>query len=792
MPPAGLIALGSLVSANIILTSGGGSSEHDDLASGQGFRSVRVDAQVGSWQRELSSQASAPGVMPRPAERQSMSVSTACPDTNLIRNMALGFWYTTWGKLQCSHAFSEESLQMVVRDVPEQPAQCDVVFYGPYGDLQVRIAPATQNIVGAQARAPIDRTKVAHAESGWRALDRRVCLLSSVIGLAPVTEVVPTDIVRFAFHSLVLERGRPELVQRTCGGSLSLVSTEGMNSAVAVTEQRLERIFFIEVMEGADPFPIPVQVRIEERWTVTPANKTDIAYAFLSSTPLPCQISVKTPFAVFGCSGRNTQRRLQEDSAEIGADPAMLAEKHAEPTAVWSGVPHATGDATTASRLLAAAGPIDGNMPQEYNLRQSFPHCGQPPRGSGRCSAAWAFAAVGAFEKQLCRLTEGAIAEPLSRQRIIECATESAGCDGGSIFDAHAAMLAAGSVISENCYPYRGNQPSAPGMDRCQPPDSPCARRFSARYPSVAETAYQTRLTSAAPGAAATNIVMGEKAMQAAILMYGAITASFTLLPDFLLYREGIYTGTRMDATESLGTHAVQLIGWGIESTMDPGKYWIAENSWGPLWGENQDFQRCSVVDCRGPFCSDKESLSPNCADSVTWRDGLGNGCSWYAKQDPGCRLFADKGQMTHCRRTCLNCVPPLPRNGEICGYFRILRGQNTLGIEAAAAHTYVAGLAPAESSLGYLGPTCEDDVAWLDAWGKSCSWYTAQDAGCTKFQDIGQRAFCRKTCGTCPGSAVQVVPPTSLDKDLSGDARAVAAPVAALLVAMIFASIRC
>lgn len=37
-----------------------------------------------------------------------------------------------------------------------------------------------------------------------------------------------------------------------------------------------------------------------------------------------------------------------------------------------------------------------------------------------------------------------------------------------------------------------------------------------------------------------------------------------------------------------MGGHAVKIIGWGKENGID---YWVAENSWGPYWGDNGYFK---------------------------------------------------------------------------------------------------------------------------------------------------------------------------------------------------------
>lgn len=324
-------------------------------------------------------------------------------------------------------------------------------------------------------------------------------------------------------------------------------------------------------------------------------------------------------------------------------------------------------------------------------------------------------------------------------------------------------------------------------QQRCMGLDVTCSHHLAARYPSPMETAYHSQVSSAHPNADATNFVSGEAAMKAAILLYGAVAGGFALYSDFIRYRSGVYQAQQVDEFKRLGTHIVQIIGWGV-TKVPKAKYWIAENSWGQNWGENQNFQPCSSLSCRGRFCQAADNLNPSCADNQLWRDAFGNGCAWYLSNDPGCEVFPEVGQLAKCPRACRSCAPPPLRSGEVCGYFRILRGSNHLGIETSAAHTYVAGQAPLESLLRSLAPTCEDDPNWKDAWGSNCQWYSIGDPGCIKFQNYGQLAFCPKTCGTCPADAAQRRPPVSLDEDASASAAAPAAahPYTVALIALV------
>lgn len=53
---------------------------------------------------------------------------------------------------------------------------------------------------------------------------------------------------------------------------------------------------------------------------------------------------------------------------------------------------------------------------------------------------------------------------------------------------------------------------------------------------------------------------------------------------DFLAYKSGSYHRTP-DSFKFNGYHLIKLVGW--TKSMDGSTEWIAENSWGPDWGED-------------------------------------------------------------------------------------------------------------------------------------------------------------------------------------------------------------
>lgn len=59
----------------------------------------------------------------------------------------------------------------------------------------------------------------------------------------------------------------------------------------------------------------------------------------------------------------------------------------------------------------------------------------------------------------------------------------------------------------------------------------------------------------------------------------------FEIFEDFFSYSDGIYHHV---SGESVGGHAVKILGWGSENGID---FWICANSWGENWGENGFFR---------------------------------------------------------------------------------------------------------------------------------------------------------------------------------------------------------
>ncbi|OMJ66789.1 hypothetical protein SteCoe_36251 [Stentor coeruleus] len=189
--------------------------------------------------------------------------------------------------------------------------------------------------------------------------------------------------------------------------------------------------------------------------------------------------------------------------------------------------------------------------PLSFDSRIQWPTCIHPIRDQGKCGSCWAFAASEALSDRLC--IAGGPNIVLSPQWLIDCDTQSSGCNGGVSIKAWQFMMSTG-IVADSCVPYIGVDSLCPSI--CT------GSGGSTRY--YATSAYMfTNPTS----------------IQAEIISSGPIGATFTVYQDFMSYKSGVYVHTWGNV---VGGHAVKMLGWGVLGTQN---YWICANSWGTNWG---------------------------------------------------------------------------------------------------------------------------------------------------------------------------------------------------------------
>lgn len=207
-----------------------------------------------------------------------------------------------------------------------------------------------------------------------------------------------------------------------------------------------------------------------------------------------------------------------------------------------------------------------------FDSRVKWPLCVFPVRDQGSCGSCWAFAASETLTDRFCIASNETIKVVLSPQNMVSCDKNDNGCNGGGI-ETSWDFLVFNGVVSDQCFPYYSSTGSVPPC-----PNSLCINKAISNrsYSVVSGTSrYFNGLTS----------------IQNEIIKNGPLESAFTVYEDFYYYRSGIY---RHVYGGVVGGHAIKVVGWGTYSGTG---YWIVQNSWGPLWGEN-GFFRIAMGEC--------------------------------------------------------------------------------------------------------------------------------------------------------------------------------------------------
>jgi len=161
-------------------------------------------------------------------------------------------------------------------------------------------------------------------------------------------------------------------------------------------------------------------------------------------------------------------------------------------------------------------------------------------------------------------------------------------CDGGSLYEIGYELLQSGCVETScisiddytNYYKKHGYYPSC--IDIEKPLGVTCADGKTAMKHWAAKSVYRF-------GKEFGDL---EDQLKLEIWHYGPMLVGFNVFPDFLNEYDGKTIYIPKPNQESLGGHAVRLVGWGQEEQNGVTvKFWICINSWGKKWGSNGTFR---------------------------------------------------------------------------------------------------------------------------------------------------------------------------------------------------------
>jgi len=210
-------------------------------------------------------------------------------------------------------------------------------------------------------------------------------------------------------------------------------------------------------------------------------------------------------------------------------------------------------------------------------------------RDQGACGSCWAFGAAETMTDRICIATNGASNPILSAEDLVSCCILvcGMGCDGGFPLMAWLYWNTEGLVTggpydsNQGCYPYQ--------VDACDHHVNgtlpPCGDEGPT--PSCNETCGDGADWKSDKhfGKSLYGVSSDVAAIQTEIMTNGPVEGSFTVYADFLTYKSGVYYYVSGD---ELGGHAIKILGWGTEDSID---YWIVANSWNADWGDQGYFK---------------------------------------------------------------------------------------------------------------------------------------------------------------------------------------------------------
>lgn len=271
-------------------------------------------------------------------------------------------------------------------------------------------------------------------------------------------------------------------------------------------------------------------------------------------------------------------------------------------------------------------------VPDEFDGRKTWAKHLKPVRNQGSCGACWAFACAFALQTRLSIATKGAYSPNLSPSNMVICnmgsdreyemakaqidkgepydfnlpqeqakirgdevkAVASVGCSGETLIGAWQFLYRFGT-LEEECVPYGGGTDLGRVTEGQKLPA--CADLLGDNYDDCPGSGKKARAHLASGYYFVPGVPARDKSMESGteadirrdIYHWGPASTGFVVHSDFMNWDGmGVYKWDGK-ASESDGSHAVAIVGWGNDPQQGP--YWIVRNSWGEEWGDKGYFK---------------------------------------------------------------------------------------------------------------------------------------------------------------------------------------------------------
>nr|WAM46959.1 cathepsin B [Colaphellus bowringi] len=234
--------------------------------------------------------------------------------------------------------------------------------------------------------------------------------------------------------------------------------------------------------------------------------------------------------------------------------------------------------------------PKDVDIPEFFDARENWPKCDSIKliRDQSGCGSCWAVSTTSVMSDRICIHSNGEKQIYVSDEDLLSCCVSFfEGCSGGYVFDSFEYWRTDGLVSggpynsTTGCRAY-SLQPCDHLLMECPEYDTPkCIKKCDAGSKLI----YEDDKTF---GISSYYIEDDVEQIQLELLKNGPVVASFEVYKDFLNYKSGVYQPLDGIDNADIGSHAVRVLGWGVENDVP---YWLAANSWNEDWGDKGLFK---------------------------------------------------------------------------------------------------------------------------------------------------------------------------------------------------------